>query len=144
METLSVDIGVATYNLKSAAGECEIQFNPTDMAFVDQINSAFEELKRRQESINSPDTEDAAAVFEYARKQDMEMREIIDGLFEKPVCESIYGKMNVWASANGLPVWLNLFTSIFDKIDKASEDESRKYSAQVKKYTDKYRKKRRK
>ncbi len=139
MKDLSFNSGLVTYNVN---GVCEIQFNPTDAAFVDKIYQTFEEMKKHQESINTPDTDDIQAFFAFARTQDTEMRRLIDGLFGKPVCAALFPDMNIYAMADGLPVWCNFFMAIFDEIDVASENENKKSSNRIKKYTDKYRKKR--
>lgn len=51
---------------------------------------------------------DAKKIFAAARAMDGEMRELINGLFGFDVCTPLYGTMNTYAMADGLPVWCNL------------------------------------
>ena len=139
MKDLSFNSGLVTYNVN---GVCEIQFNPTDAAFVDKMHQTFDEMKKRQDAIRVPDTDDPQEFFKFARAQDAEMRQLIDGIFDKPVCAALFPGMNVYAMADGLPVWCNFFMAIFEEIDAASEDEQKKSSERIKKYTAKYQKKR--
>lgn len=143
MKELSFDSGLVTYALN---GKCEVTFNPTDSNFAERMYSAFEELDKKQEGYraeiekmtNSPE------VFEFARQRDAEMREIIDRLFEAPVSEALFGSMNVYALANGLPVWCNLMLAVMDEIDAASASEQKATNPRIAKYTAKYQKYQRK
>ena len=45
------------------------------------------------------------------------MREIIDGLFGVPVSEALFGGMNVYALANGLPCGVTWMLAVMDEVD---------------------------
>ena len=116
MKELNFDTGLVTYDLN---GKCEVSFNPTDSNFVERLYSAFEELDKKQE-VYKAQVEKMAnkrEIFDFARERDAEMRGIVDGVFETPVCDAVFGGMNVYASAGGLPAWCTLLLAIMDEID---------------------------
>lgn len=139
MKELNFDSGLVTYSLN---GKCEVSFNPTDTNFVERLYSAFEELDKKQEGYKEQVAEMTGnkAVFDFARERDAEMRGIIDGVFEAPVCDAIFGGMNVYASANGLPVWCNLILAVIDEVDSTAAREQKLTSPRLAKYTAKYQK----
>lgn len=139
MKELNFDTGVVTYNIN---GVCEFSFNPTDSNFVERLYSAFEELDRKQEGYQAQIEKmaDKREIFEFARERDAEMRGIIDGVFEVPVSDVIFGGMNVYAVANGLPVWCNLMLAVMDEIDTAFAREQKATNPRIAKYTAKYQK----
>ena len=116
MKELNFDSGLVAYSLN---GKCEVSFNPTDSNFVERLYSAFEDLDKKQESYKAQIEKmaDKKEIFEFARERDAEMRGIIDGVFDAPVSEAVFGGMNVYAIANGLPVWCNLMMAVMDEID---------------------------
>ena len=139
MKELNFDSGLVTYSLN---GKCEVSFNPTDTNFVERLYSAFEELDKKQEGYKEQVAEMTGnkAVFDFARERDAEMRGIIDGVFEAPVCDAIFGGMNVYASANGLPVWCNMILAVIDEVDSTAAREQKLTSPRLAKYTAKYQK----
>ena len=68
------------------------------------------------------------------------MRRIIDGVFQAEVSGDLFGGMNVYAIAGGLPVWCNLLLAVMDEMDAACIKEQRMMSPRVQGYIDKYRK----
>ena len=139
MKELGFDSGLVTYNLN---GKCEVTFNPTDSNFVERLYSAFESLDKKQGQYKSAIEKMTSSpeVFEFARQMDAEMREIIDGVFAEPVCQELFGDMNVYAMANGLPVWCNLMLAIMDEVEAVSDSERSATNSRIAKYTAKYKK----
>ena len=90
----------------------------------------------KQKGIDSPFT-----AFEIARRRDAEMRAMIDEAMGVPVCDALFGGMNVYAVADGLPVWCNLMLAIFDLIDTTFAAEQKKTNPRIAKYTAKYQRK---
>ena len=107
MQNIKLDTGLQTYRINDA---CEVSFNPTDSGFVKRLYTAFDELKAKYDAYTAEveAKSGSAALFDVIGRLNAETREIIDWLFEKPVCESVFGAMNVYALADGLPVWMNL------------------------------------
>lgn len=140
MKELVFDTGLVSFSLN---GSCEVAFNPTDSAFVNRLFDAFDNLEKKQEAYKAEIEKAAgpAELFGVARKYDKEMREIIDGLFGSDVTGPVFGSMNVYALANGLPVWCNLLFAVLDEIDASLGKEQKLAEARIKKYTDKYHRK---
>lgn len=139
MSELNFETGLVTYNLN---GVCEVRFNPTDSDFVERLFNAFDTLDKKQDRYKEEidKISDKKEVFQIARERDAEMRGIIDGLFDAPVCDALFGKMNVYAVADGLPVWCNLMLAVMDEIDTTFSREQKRTNPRVAKYTAKYHK----
>ena len=139
MEDIRFDTGIVEFNLNDAI---KVYFNPTDSAFVERIFDTFDELDKKQEA-NKAEIDkcsDKKEIFEIARRRDAEMREMVDGLFDKPVCSALFGGMNVYALAGGLPVWCNLMLSVIDQIDTTFARERKLTNPRITKYTERWRK----
>ena len=116
--------------------------NPTDTDFVERIFDTFRELDERQQKkdAEAPKLSDREA-FELAREYDTEMRTAIDKLLGEGVCAKVFGRMNVYAYADGLPVWANFMLALLDECDTAFAREQKATNPRLKKYLDKYKKK---
>ena len=137
MSELHFENGLVTYTLN---GACEVKFNPTDSEFVERLFSAFDTLDKKQDAYKSEVERlaDKREVFRVARERDREMREIIDGVLGEGVSNKLFGTMNVYAIADGLPVWCNLMLAVLDEIDTSFAREQKRTNARVAKYTAKY------
>lgn len=137
MAELNFDTGVVTFTVN---GKCDITFNPTDSAFVERLFNAFDTLDKKQESYKAEIERmvDKREVFEIARRRDKEMREIVDGVFGQPVCASLFEGMNVYAMADGLPVWCNFMLAVMDVVDTTFAREQKATNPRIAKYTKKY------
>lgn len=139
MNELRFETGLVPYSINDKA---EVLFNPTDMSFMSRIFKTFEILDEKQQDRDSASEKitNNREFFEFSRKIDAEMREIIDSAFEKPVCDDLFGSMNVYAAANGLPVWCNLIFTIIDLFDESVTAEMAKTNPRLDKYLKKYHK----
>jgi hypothetical protein len=140
MNNLNFETGLVTYSVN---GTREVSFNPTDSYFVERLFSAFEALDKKQDAYRA-EVEKAAnkrEIFEIARKRDEEMRGIIDGVFGQPVCADVFGGMNTYSIAGGLPVWCNFMLAVIDEIDTTFAREQKMTNPRIAKYTAKYSKK---
>ena len=140
MADIRFETGVVSFNLNDAVS---VEFNPTDSVFVEKIYNTFEELDGKQSAYKAEVERcaDKKEIFKIARRRDQEMRDMIDELFGKPVCSALFGSMNIYALADGLPVWCNLMLAVIDQIDTTFSREQRQTNAKIKKYTDKWNKK---
>lgn len=139
MSAITFDTGLVNYTIN---GKTEVQFNPTDSAFVEKLFNTFEILDQKQEAYSEEvaRTADKKQIFELARKMDAEMRTMIDDLFDTSVCAELFGNMNVYALADGLPVWSNLMLAIMEEIDTSFAREQKATNPRIAKYTAKYHK----
>ena len=139
MKELNFSTGVKTYTVN---GKGEISFNPTDSNFVKRLYEGFESLDAKQEGYKSEiqNLTDKKEIFEFANARDKEMRDLIDTIFQQPVSEVVFEGLNVYALADGLPLWANFILSIFDEIDGSVAKEQKATNPRIAKYTAKYKK----
>ena len=137
VKSLNFESGLVTYNIN---GKCQVSFNPTDSNFVERLYLAFEDLDKKQESYKTQVEKlaDKREIFDFARERDVEMRQVIDGLFDAPVSDSLFGGMSVYAVAGGLPVWCNLMLAVMDEIDTTFSREQKATNPRIAKYTEKF------
>lgn len=83
---------------------------------------------------------DPAEVFGVAKQRDSEIGEVIDGVFNAPVCDSVFGNMSPCAFANGFPVWLNLMLSIVDEVESSAVEIKKQADPRIAKLKSKYQK----
>lgn len=139
MKELNFDAGLVTYALN---GNCEVAFNPTDSAFAERLFNAFDTLDKRQDAYKAEieKVADKREIFDLSRRLDGEMREIVNGVFATDVCTALFGGMNVYSLADGLPVWCNLLLAVMDEIDTSFAREQKAMNPRVQKYVKKYHK----
>lgn len=139
MPELKFETGLVSFTVNDKA---EVTFNPTDSFFIERLFNAFDTLDKKQDAYKEEIEKvgDKREIFEIGRRRDAEMRELIDGVFEAPVCAEIFGGMNVYAMADGLPVWCNFLLAVMDKIDTTFAREQKATNPRIAKYTAKYHK----
>lgn len=139
MLELNHDTGVQEISLN---GKVTVLLNLTDIDFVERVFNAFDDMEKKQEEyqkmLNSNDTR---TLFQTARKMDGDMRETINALFGKDVCTPLYGTMNVYSRADGLPVWCNLMLCLIENMDETITAEKKKTNPKLQKYIAKFNKK---
>ena len=139
MAALDFSTGLVTYTINGGA---EVRFNPADAAFVERLYNTFERLDKVQDRYRA-EIESAAGsakIFDIARQRSGEMRRMIDELFQAEVSTAIFGDMNLYALADGLPVWANLLLAVMDAVDENMAEQQKQTSPRVQKYVDKYKK----
>ena len=137
MENLNFDEGKKTFLVN---GKCEITFNPTDAAFAGRMYDVFEDLESKQKARQNMSDANLSGreIFDQMRQVDREMREAIDGLFDAPVCDAVFGEMNLYAYGSGLPVWANFLLAIMDQFDEGIKREKALSNEKISKYVKKY------
>ena len=141
MRELKFSDGLEEYSLN---GRVTVRFNPTDASFLEKLTSLFSSLDALQEEVSSlqasiPEDDDSA-VLALARDLDGRMRALLDDFFGEPVCGALFGSMNLFASANGLPVWANLLLALTEEVEGAMQGELTAREKRIAKYTAKYKK----
>lgn len=142
-DIISINSGVVKKTLETTDGKiCELSFNATDSAFVEKLFSAFDTLDKKQDAYKAEveRTANKREVFETARRMDEEMRDIIAEVFGFDICSALFGGMNVYALADGLPVWANLMLAIMDEVDTTFSREQKATNPRIGKYSKKYHK----
>ena len=139
MRELNFSDGLEEYRLN---GRVTVRFNPTDASFLEKLTALFSTLDALQEEVSAlqatiPEDDDSA-VLALARDLDGRMRALLDDFFGEPVCEALFGSMNLFASAGGLPVWANLLLALSEEVESAMQGELTAREARIAKYTAKY------
>ena len=138
MKQLNFSDGLEEYSLNDRV---TVRFNPTDASFLERLAELFSRLDALQEEVSAlQETTLEEEVFPLARSLDARMRRLLDEFFGQPVCEPLFGTMNLFASAGGLPVWANLLLALTEEVESAMQGELSAREARVAKYTEKYRK----
>ena len=130
MNEIRFETGIKRFNLN---GSAEVDFNPTDTEFARRIYETFDSLDKKQEHYKEEvkKISGTSQIFDFARERDAEMRSI---------CDAVFGGMNVYALADGLPVWCNLMLAVMDELDSSFAREQKATNARIAKYTSKYHK----
>ena len=136
MKNLSFSDGLEEYTLNDRV---TVRFNPTDASFLERLSELFSRLDALQEEVSTlQDSTPEEEVFPLAKSLDARMRDLLDGFFGTPVCEALFGSMNLFASAGGLPVWANLLLALTEEVESAMQGELSAREARIAKYTEKY------
>lgn len=137
MKELSFGSGLVTYLVN---GKREVSFNPTDSSFIEQLHSSFDELDKKQECYKEriAKMKENKEIFTVARELDGEMRVILDGILGEGFCDDVFGAMNVYALADGLPAWANLLLAIMDEVDVSFANQQKQSNDKIQKYVKKY------
>ena len=136
MKELNFDLGLNEYDL---GGKVIVRFNPTDVSFLEKLSESFATLDKIQEEVKREEISDEKDVYNLAKNLDRKMRDIINALFGQDVCTPLFGEMNSFSSAGGLPVWANLMLAIADEVQASMQSELKQREARIRKYTEKYR-----
>ena len=138
MKEIKIATGLEEYRLND---KFTVSFNPSDPAFADRLYSGLENLQKKQEQKeNDVEKMSPRETFDYVEKLNAEMRETIDGIFNAPVCDNVFGDMSLYAFADGAPLWYNLLAAILDVLDESLKREKMFHSDRLSKYTKKYQK----
>ena len=138
MKQLQFSDGLEEYSLNDRV---TVRFNPTDASFLERLAELFSSLDALQEEVSAlQDSTPEEEVFPLAKSLDGRMRDLLDGFFGTPVCGSLFGSMNLFASAGGLPVWANLLLALTEEVEAAMQGELSAREARIAKYTSKYKK----
>ena len=137
-ELIQFDTGVKTYDLN---GKITVSFSPTDLAFIERVYTALERMDAAQEKYKAvADKENTKEVFHIARQMDEEARAEINGIFGLDVCSALFGSINIFAIADGFPIWANFLLAIVEQFEGAYNAEAKKKNPRLEKYIAKYRK----
>ena len=136
MADIRFDTGEREYTLNGCA---TVRFAPTDFAFIEKVYRALDNMDKKQDGYRAvAEQTNDEAVFDLARKMDKEAREEINAVFDTDICQPVFGTMNVFTVADGLPVWANLLLAIIDQFEGSFAEEKKKTNPRLKKYTAKY------
>lgn len=136
MADIKFDTGLKTFDIN---GKCQATFAPTDMAFIERVYNALENMDKKQSEYKDiAEAATNAEVFDLARRMDTEAREEINAVFGFDICGPLFGTMNVFTVADGFPVWANFMLAIIDQFEGEFAEQKKKTNPRIQKYTAKY------
>lgn len=134
MNEIRFDDGRRSFKVNGAA---EIQFNPTDISFIKRVQDAYGSLKKKQSTYQKEIEaigDDPEKLLDYCMGLDKEMRDMIDSCFTEPVCQKVFGYMNVYSMSNGLPIWSHFMRAVEEQCEAALKEEDKASRELAKKY----------
>ena len=120
MEKFNFDTGMKEFEINDAV---TVSFNPTDPETIKKKSSTSLILWMQSRLLTRQKSRDAAKRKRSLTSPAAATRKCVrcwTVFFGKPICEPLFGTMNVYALADGLPVWCNLMLAIIDQIDTRS------------------------
>ena len=137
-EIIKFDTGIKEFDINGAV---KVYFCPTDMDFIEKVFNVAETIDKKTEEFQNrvKDLEDNRDVFDEARAIDSEVRELLNSIFDMDVCTPLFGTMNTYAAADGLPAWANFILAIVDTFEGDFAEQKKRTNPRLKKYTEKYR-----
>lgn len=125
----------------SINGAFDLVYNPTDINFVEKLFRVFDELDGKQKTMEAEvKAAEQREIFDISRRADAEMRTMIDGVLGEGACAALWGDINSYAYADGLPLWANLLLAVMDECDAGFVQQQKLMRPRMEKYTAKYRK----
>ena len=131
---IKINTGAKEFNFD---GKVSIWINPTDPVFIGKMRETFQDLQKKQDEVKEK-LDNAEDIFEVCVQIDAEMREALLKLFGKDIVTPLVGDMNVYALADGMPIWAQILISLMDGIESYVAEENEKASEKIKAYTEKY------
>lgn len=124
--------------ITGGSGTCEVEFCSTDPYFLTRLEEACKEIENLRatngEELSKPGTK-VEAYFDFDRK----VREVIDGLFHAPVCDTAFKEQYMFGLYNDMPLWLNIILWAVDETYAIDEDKAKdKFVKRIKQYENKY------
>ena len=88
MEKFNFDTGMKEFEINDAV---TVSFNPTDPETIKKIFDVFDSLDAKQAAYKAEIARcgETKEIFDIASRRDAEMREVLDSLFGKPICEPL-------------------------------------------------------
>lgn len=139
--SLNFDTGERTLELTDGKGKSvEVSFNPYDFMFLNALVTAAESLGEEHEKLNSAKTDDWKAFYQTSVEVDKRMRDILDAIFDAPICAALFPRQTVYAIGGGAPAWSNFLFAIVDQMDVGMAAEKETAQKRIRKYSEKYKK----
>ena len=139
MADIVFDTGLVEYTIN---GKVKLVFNPTDPNFIEKLFNTFDGLDELQTHYANEleKVKSNKEAFRATNELDAEMRKAVDDALGDGICDQLFGTMNLYATADGLPVWCNLILAIMDEMHDSVAREKKATNPRIAKYTAKYKK----
>jgi len=141
MTSLNFETGLKTFDINGDP-ERTISFAPSDAAFVRRVYKGLEQLEECQKKYQAKSAAitEPIEVLDAVDAADKDIRNIIDGIFENRVSETIFGKLSTIGVANGMPIWANFIVTLIDGCDIYLSAQETATNPKLKKLLAKYKK----
>lgn len=119
-----------------------VAFNPADQEFAEMLYALVHrigEIHKDKNQLRSEET-DVLKKFEINREEDQQMRCAVDEVFGEGFCGDVFQTRLFALSEEGLTVVESFLFSLLDQMDEGITAKMAKRDANIRKYTDKYRK----
>lgn len=129
--------------IRDGVGSCTVVFDTTDVTFIERLYKIFEALDTKQTDMEDRVKQAQAQpgeIFALARELDAEIRQMLDGTLGAGTCQALWGDINSYAYAGGLPKWANLLLAILDECSAGYDTQMKLTSPRLEKYKAKYHK----
>lgn len=141
MPSFNFETGLKTFDINGDS-ERTISFPPSDAKFVRRVYEGLgklEECQKRHragvEAITEP-----SEILDAVDAADGEIREIIDGVFESPVCDAVFGNLNTCGVAAGMPLWAGFMVALASECDDYLSAQEKAKNPKLDKLLAKYKK----
>lgn len=136
MKELNIQTNIEEFKLN---GTVSVFYNPSDPNFIGEIFDALNDFSNKTDEYHSQiekaSVEEALAL---GRKLDADMRARFEQIFGVDVITPIIGKTNVYAVADGLPIWANLLLAVMETLKGVDEEQLKRGNSRIAAYTKKY------
>lgn len=140
MASISFSSGLKKYTFEGDGGSVEVSFNPTDATVLERISTAFERLDDAQREYEGRlgTLKTSKEIFAAVHEMDDLARATIDGIFEQPVSETLYGDVSMISITDGVPLWADFLLIVVELMDDSSGKEAKKKNPRLEKYINRY------
>lgn len=143
MPNFEFDTGLKTFTINGDESRT-ITFSPTDQVFIRRLGEVYSKLEAMQNKwaqAAKDAGDDIDKLLKTMDEAEKEMREAIDSVFGKPVCDTVFGDLSVYGIASGAPLWANFLFAIFDECDKELAAQEKATNPRLQRLLKKYGKK---
>ena len=120
MNTLSFETGLKTFDVNGDP-EKTITFNPGDFNFIHKLYSAYTKLDSLQKvyQLKAEKTESTEKLLKIVHEADLEIRKVIDGVFDCPASDMVFGSQSAYAiTTDGCPLWTGFLVAVMANCDE--------------------------
>lgn len=108
-------------------GKITVSFDPDDKEFAARVFDTLSTLNRLHGTFKRKCGQiEPREVYDLSVQTDSAMRQVIDTLFDMPVCGALFTDSTAYAAAGGSPLWFNLMEGIVNELTVPLSGECRR------------------
>lgn len=142
MPSINLNTGYKDFDINGDPDRI-IRFAPTDTGFIERLYRAFETLEKKQDEYRrlGNEAKEPEEVFALVHRADSEIRGIIDGCFDVPVCDTVFGSVSLYTVTDGMPLWCAFLVAILSECDETFTAQQKVVNPKLQALMKKYKKK---